>query len=82
MLNKVAGLGGMFAQKAEHPLLDPRELPGTAAFKTDDSGIPEYTPPIALRRKAFVVDQLRCVAVVGSELRALPVWIARQGQDG
>ena len=26
MLNTVAGLGGLFSQKVEHPLLDPREL--------------------------------------------------------
>lgn len=43
MLNKVAGLGGLFAQKAEHPLLDPRELrrilselPKDNAFKALD----------------------------------------------
>ncbi len=43
MLNKVTGLGGMFAQKAEHPLLDPRELrrvlselPKDNAFKALD----------------------------------------------
>lgn len=43
MLNKVAGLGGLFGQKAEHPLLDPRELrrvlnelPKDNAFKALD----------------------------------------------